>query len=70
MQRIRVGMRGMRWECEECDGNAGAGNQRGNAGNLGGNTKDMENQSGGAGSQGGNKIIENKHICKNLISHI
>ena len=46
----------------------------------------MENQSGDAGNQGGNlkhsgrndiengnnkfKIIENKHICKNLVSHI
>ena len=45
------------WECKEWDGNAGAGSQRGNAGDLGGNTKNVGNQGGKAGNQGGNVSI-------------
>ena len=45
MWRIRV------WS-EEWDGNAG--NQCGNAGNLGGKLKNVENQGGDAGNQDGN----------------
>ena len=32
-------------------------NQRGNAGNMGGNTKNVRNQRGDAGNQGGNLSI-------------
>ena len=35
----------------------GAENQRGNVGNLGGNTKKVGNQGGDAGNQGGNLSI-------------
>ena len=42
MWRIRVEMRGMGWECS-------AENQSGNAGSLGGNTKNVANQGGDAG---------------------
>ena len=46
------------WEkYDECDGNAGAKNQRGNAGNLGENTKNLWNQGGEAGTHGGNLSI-------------
>ena len=36
---------------------AGTGNQSGNVGNLGGNTKNVWNQDGNAGNQGGNLSI-------------
>ena len=39
------------------DGNAGAVNQQGNAGNLGGNTQNVVSQGGDAGNQGGNLSI-------------
>ena len=45
------GMRKMR------DGNAVAGNQRGNAGNLDGNGKNVGNQGGDVGNQVGNLSI-------------
>ena len=45
------------WECEEWDGNEDAENQRGNAGDLCGNTKNMGNQRGDAGNQGGNLSV-------------
>ena len=58
-EKFGNGMREM-WqgrECEECDGNAGTGNQRGNAVNLCGNAKNVGNKGGNAGNQGGNSCI-------------
>ena len=49
--------RGQGWECKEWDGNAAAENQRGNAANLGWNTKNVANQGGDAENQGGNLSI-------------
>ena len=43
-------------ECEKGDGNVGAENHRGNAGNLSGNTK-CGNQGSDAGNQGRNLSI-------------
>ena len=45
------------WECEEWDGNEDAENQRGNAGDLFGNTKNMGNRRGHTGNQGGNLSV-------------
>ena len=39
------------WECEKWDWNAGAEIQRGNVGNLGGNTKNVGNQGSDARNQ-------------------
>ena len=44
MRRIRTGMQGMGWVWS-------AENQRGNAGNLGENTRNVGNQGGDTGSQ-------------------
>ena len=45
------------WECEELNENAGAGNQRGNARNLGRNAKNAESQGGASANQGGGLSI-------------
>ena len=50
---------------EECDRNAGAENQRGNATNWGGNTKNVRNQGGDAGTQGRSLSIAVEMIQKN-----
>ena len=40
------------WKCEKWDRNAGAENQRKNAGNLGRDAKNVGNEGGDAGNQG------------------
>ena len=50
MQRIRVGIRGMEWDCG-CEESAWE------CRNLGGNTKNVRNRGGDAGNQGGNLSI-------------